>query len=136
IVFLTMSINFIIVSMRSYKNGIIGKIFKGNPAKVIIGLFIIYVIIQIPSNNIYTALKYYRPSGWGIDNEFIPVELFKFMKENGISGKPFNQFGTGGYLVWNFPGQQNFIDSRNLNDNIFNEYNNIMNMGSGFEKKL
>ena len=58
------------------------------------------------------------------------------MKENNISGNTYNQFGTGGYLVWNFPGQKNFIDSRNLNDRLFNEYQAIMFMKPGFEKKL
>ncbi|MGH2574846.1 MAG: hypothetical protein ACRDFC_03995, partial [Ignavibacteria bacterium] len=47
-----------------------------------------------------------------------------------------NHFGTGGYLVWNFPEQKNFIDSRNLNDEIFNEYNSIMSMKAGLENKL
>ncbi|HEY3252130.1 MAG TPA: hypothetical protein VGK25_13550, partial [Ignavibacteria bacterium] len=31
---------------------------------------------------------------------------------------------------------KNFIDSRNLNDKIFTEYNTIMTMRPGFEKKL
>jgi len=136
IFFLTMSVNYIIVNLKSYKSGLTGKLLKGNPAKVVVGVFLIFLITQIPSNNIYTAIQYYRPSGWGIDNDFMPVELFKFAIENNISGKPFNQFGTGGYIVWNFPGQQNFIDSRNLNDDIFNEYNSIMSMRPGFEKKL
>lgn len=136
IFFITMSINYIIINMPGYKSGAAGKLFKGKPSKVVIGIFLLYIITQIPSNNIYTALKYYRPSGWGIDTDFMPVELFDFVKQNNISGRPFNQFGTGGYLVWNFPGQQNFIDSRNLNDDIFNEYNSIMSMRPGFEKKL
>ncbi len=38
--------------------------------------------------------------------------------------------------MWNFPGEKNFIDSRNLNDEIFNEYNTIMSMLPGFEKKI
>jgi hypothetical protein len=58
------------------------------------------------------------------------------MKENNISGTPFNHFGTGGFLIWNFPNEKNFIDSRNLNDEIFYEYNSIMIMQPGFEKKL
>jgi hypothetical protein len=58
------------------------------------------------------------------------------MKENRISGTPFNHFGTGGYIVWSTPGEKNFIDSRNLNDDIFNEYNLILSMRPGFEKKL
>ncbi len=134
--FIVFSINYFVTNRKSFKHGTSGQVLSGIPAKVIIGLCIIYIISQIPSGNIYNSLKYYRPAGWGIDKDFIPVELFDFMKQNNISGKPFNQFGTGGYLVWNFPGEKNFIDSRNLNDEIFNEYNTIMSMLPGFEKKI
>jgi hypothetical protein len=65
--------------------------------------------------------------------------MFDFMKENKIpeiGEKPLNHFGSGGYLVWNFPESKNFIDSRNLNDEIFNEYNILMTKRPGFENKL
>lgn len=104
--------------------------------KVVFFVFFLYVSSLIPSNKIYDTLKYYRVSGWGINDEFIPVQLFDFIKATNIAGTPFNQFGTGGYMVWNFPGQKNFIDSRNLNDRLFYEYDNIMSMRPGFEKKL
>jgi hypothetical protein len=101
-----------------------------------LAVFIIYIIALIPNNEIYQKIQYYRVSGWGINSDFIPVQLFDFMKENKISGTPYNHFGTGGYLVWNFPNEKNFIDSRNLNDEIHSEYNAIMVMQPGFEKKL
>ena len=107
-----------------------------NSVKAVLAAFTVYVALQVPSNNIYETLMYYRVSGWGINDDFLPVQLFDFMKENNISGTPFNHFGTGGYLVWNFPGQKNFIDSRNLNDEIFSEYNSIMGKAPGFEKKI
>ncbi|MCI0449154.1 MAG: hypothetical protein L0Y79_05115 [Chlorobi bacterium] len=133
--FISVSINYFILRLFK-KNFTVMNALRGNFLVVAIAVFIIYVITQIPSNNIYATLKYYRVFGWGINDEFIPVQLFDFMKQNNISGTPYNHFGTGGYLVWNFPEQRNFIDSRNLNDEIFNEYNSIMVMKPGFEKIL
>lgn len=127
--FITVSLSFFIRKFPSV-NGFMSKPLP----LILLGAFMIYVIVQIPSNNIYNQLKYYRIFGWGINDEFIPVQLFDFMKEHNISGTPFNHFGTGGFLVWSFPGEKNYIDSRNLNDEIFNEYNQIIYMKPGFEK--
>lgn len=132
-VFIIISISYILSQIRS-----IGfrKLYNGNVLKGALAVFIIYMITLIPNNEIYQKIQYYRVSGWGINTDFIPVHLFDFMKENNISGTPYNHFGTGGYLVWNFPNEKNFIDSRNLNDEIHSEYNAIMVMQPGFEKKL
>ena len=132
-VFIIISISYVLSGIRSA--GFI-KLYNGNILKGVLGAFIIYITFLIPNNEIYEKIQYYRVSGWGINSDFIPVQLFDFMKENKISGTPFNHFGTGGYLVWNFPGEKNFIDSRNLNDEIHSEYNSIMVMQPGFEKKL
>jgi hypothetical protein len=125
---------------RGIKSPSIGKGLKfllyNNGVKIVMAGFMIYICSQIPSGNIYNTLRYYRVFGYGINGDFIPIQLFDFMKQNNITGKPYNQFGTGGYLVWLFPDQKNFIDSRNLNDAIFNEYNSIMMKYAGFEKKL
>lgn len=131
--FIIVSLNYILSAIKDvkFRNFLNGNILKGA-----LGIFIIYVISQVPSNAIYEKLQYYRVYGWGINSDFIPVQMFDFIRENKISGTPYNHFGTGGYMVWNFPGERNFIDSRNLNDEIFNEYNSIMVMQPGFEKKL
>lgn len=133
LVFIAISISYIFSNIRSvgFHNAL-----NGNIIKVIAGLFFIFIISQIPSNTIYEKIQYYRIFGWGINSDFIPVQMFEFKKEAGIIGTPFNHFGTGGYLVWNFPEEKNYIDSRNLNDEIYNEYNAIMVMAPGFEKKL
>ncbi|MCC6865172.1 MAG: hypothetical protein IT280_03330 [Ignavibacteria bacterium] len=133
IVFIAVSIAYI---LSRIKNINIKKIYSGVASKAVLGLFILYIISQIPSGKIYEQLQYYRPFGWGIDRSFFPMDLIEFMKQNNIKGIPFNHFGTGGLLVWNFPGEKNFIDSRNLNDEIFNEYNSILTMKRGFENKL
>jgi hypothetical protein len=131
--FIVISVNYFVMSI---KNSGVTNFLRGNIPKAALAVFIIYIISQIPSNAIYEKLQYYRIYGWGINSDFIPTQLFDFIKENKISGTPYNHFGTGGYMVWNFPREKNFIDSRNLNDEIFNEYNSIMQMAPGFEKKL
>ncbi len=106
----------------------------------LVGGLLIYLIINIPNNKLYLEqLQYYRVFGFGINPDFIPVQMFDFMKENRIpqtGEKPLNHFGTGGFLVWNFPEARNFIDSRNLNDEIFSEYSSLMTKKAGFENKL
>jgi hypothetical protein len=137
-IFLIVAINYIIINLRN-KN--LASFISDKPAlKVILGLFLVFLSFSIPNDKLYLEmLQYYRISGFGINSDFIPTQMFDFMKENKITEigeRPFNHFGTGGYLVWNFPNAKNFIDSRNLNDNIFNEYNNIVGKRGGFEKKL
>jgi hypothetical protein len=133
--FLAVSLNYFLKNLLR-KNTAALNFINGNFMKGFLAIFLIFVIWQYPSNNIYNSLKYYRVFGWGINEDYIPVQLFDFIKQNNITGKPYNHFGTGGYLVWNLPGQKNYIDSRNLSDDIFNEYNSIMSMSAGFEKKL
>lgn len=133
--FAAVSLSFFVKSIlkRSVKSL---NFLNGNFIKTALAVLLIYIITQYPSNNVYRSLNYYRFFGWGINEEYVPVKLFEFIKQNGITGKPYNHFGTGGYLIWNTDGEKNFIDSRNLSDGVFNEYNSIMHMKPGFEKKL
>ncbi|HEX2787907.1 MAG TPA: hypothetical protein VHP32_08380 [Ignavibacteria bacterium] len=137
-VFFTIALSFIIEHLRSKG---IKNLFTINPIpKVIISVFLIYCIFNLPNNKLYLeTLQYYRISGFGINSDFIPTQMFDFMKQNQIPEKGervFNHFGTGGFLIWNFPGEKNFIDSRNLNDSIFFEYNTITGKRPGFEQKV
>ncbi len=115
-------------------------LFRGPVPKILLSAFFIFLIFPISTNKFYLEfLKYYRVTGIGINSDFIPVQMFDFMKKNNvpeIGSRIFNHFGTGGYFVWNFPDKKNFIDSRNLNDSIFNKYKEIISKKPGFEKKL
>ena len=137
-IFLALSLDYIISLLRS--KSFREQILKGPVLKVLFGVFLIYCVLRLPGNELYLEnLKYYRISGFGINKDFIPVDLFNFMKEHDIpakGGNVFNHFGTGGYLVWNFPGEKNFIDSRNLNDEIYYLYNAVVTKQPGFEQKL
>ena len=137
-IFLAISVNYIIVNS---KNEWLKNFFTVNTIpKVIIEVVLLFCIVNIPNDKLYLEyLKYYRVSGFGINSDFIPTQMFDFMKENNIpvtGQRPLNHFGSGGFLIWNFPESKNFIDSRNLNDEIFSEYNTLMAKKPGFEKKL
>ncbi|MBS1514327.1 MAG: hypothetical protein JSS63_04820 [Bacteroidetes bacterium] len=137
-IFLTVAINFIIINLKG--KGLSNFLNSSPVLKVILSILLILMTSAIPSDNLYLkTLEYYRVSGFGINSEFIPMQMIDFMKETKIGEageKPFNHFGMGGLLIWSFPNSKNFIDSRNLNDNIFFEYNSILEAQSGFEKKL
>lgn len=143
--FVIISLIFTTVSVFYYLNLLSNSTIKdflfNKPAlKVFIGAFILFLIINIPDNKLYLEyLTYYRISGTGINSDFIPTAMFDFMKQNKvpeIGNRIFNHFGTGGFFVWNFEGKQNFIDSRNLNDDIFMKYQQILLKRPGFEQKL
>lgn len=141
--FVAVTFNYLLNAFYSYQvkrlksdDVLVKKIFSSPITNIVCSILLIYLISQIPSNNIYAAIKYYRVFGWGINDDFLPMQLFDFKKEINLTGKPFNHFGTGGSLVWLFPEEKNFIDSRNLNDEIYNEYNSIMVMSPGFEKQF
>jgi len=138
VVFLAVAVSYIISNL---KNKNLAEFINRKPAmKVVISLFLLFLCSSIPNDKLYLEyMQYYRLYGFGINSDFIPTQMFDFMKENKITEigeKPLNHFGTGGYLVWSFPNAKNFIDSRNLNDNIFNEYNTLIAKRPGFEKKL
>jgi hypothetical protein len=137
-VFLVVSLNFIIEKIKN--ENIKDFIFKKPFIKVALSIFLLYLVTAINTNDLYLKfLKYYRVTGFGINSDFIPTQMFDFMKETKVTEtgeRIFNHFGTGGFLVWNFPDEKNFIDSRNLNDDIFNKYNQIISKRPGFEQKL
>jgi len=136
---------FIVFTQYFWLENILSKktregIFNTPYLKVILAIIFVYLVFPIKSNSFYLeTLRYYRITGFGINSDFIPVQMFEFMKANKIpetGERIFNHFGTGGYFVWNFPGEKNFIDSRNLNDTIFLKYSDLLKMYPGFEKKL
>ena len=137
-IFLAISVNYIINNFKS--NSIKDFVNKSPVPKVILEAILILLVFNIPNNKLYLDyLQYYRISGFGINSDFIPTQMFDFMKTNNIPAigeKPFNHFGSGGFFVWNFPESKNFIDSRNLNDDIFNEYNTVISKKPGFENKI
>jgi hypothetical protein len=137
-VFFALALDYIISSVKA--RGFKDFIFKSPLVKGVYAVFLLFCIFRLPDSTLYLEnLKYYRISGMGINSDFIPTQMFDFMKEHKVTElgeRPLNHFGTGGYLVWSFPGEKNFIDSRNLNDSIYFEYYDIMSMKPGFDQKI
>lgn len=106
--------------------------------KIILSVLLIFTIISSYNNSFYTKYlgNYFRETGFGVNEKFFPKSMFDFIKREGINltGKrPFNNLKIGGYFIWNFPDSKNFIDSRNLYDDIYASYKNIDLKRPGFE---
>lgn len=96
-------------------------------------------ILLLPANTLYKLINYERETGFGIYENDYPVGAAEFIKNNNIisaGNRVFNTFSCGGYLIWEVPGAMNFIDSRNLNDEIYYSYKKINNKQFGFEAEF
>jgi len=124
------------ILMQNLHNTSLRKIIQGNPVKIVLILLFSYLAVQFQRDEFYISIQYNREAGLGISNRYFPLGLYKFTKDNNIQGIPFNNFDTGGYMKWEKPDQKIFIDSRNLSDELYNEYNSILKMQPGFEAKL
>lgn len=130
IIFITISLNYFLNKKPSK------LLLRSNVPKIILLFCFISISVFAGTGKFYESLNYYRPMGLGTDYNFFPKGMIEFMKQNNIRGKPFNHMAIGGYLIWNNPEEMNFIDSRNLNDEIYNEYLTVLYMKPGFENIL
>jgi len=72
-----------------------------------------------------------------IVNATLPVKAAEFIANAGITGKMFNTYGFGGYLIYRFyPTQKVFIDGRAdmYGDAFFMEHLKIIGVKSGWEQ--
>jgi hypothetical protein len=70
-------------------------------------------------------------------NETLPAAAVEFIKENKITGRMFNHYNYGGFLVYEFyPDQKVFIDGRAdmYGDDFIWEYMNINNGGANWKE--
>lgn len=69
---------------------------------------------------------YFYRFGAGVHSGVFPVDAVEFIKRVEISGRMFNSYSTGGYLIWRlWPGHHVFIDGREdvyLKPGILEEY--------------
>jgi hypothetical protein len=69
---------------------------------------------------------YFYRFGAGVHSGVIPVAAGDFIRQNRLSGRMFNTYGMGGYLIWLlWPGQKVFIDGREdvyLGPGVLEEY--------------
>lgn len=132
--FIGMSIDYVINSRKT-----VASIFVKPAFRIPLIILLISLIFIIPGNRLFKFLGYNRVFGTGIENSSFPTELVEFMKKNRITeigNKPFNTYENGGFFIWNFHGKLNFIDSRGLNDELWDKYTSIINMQPGFGSLL
>ena len=70
-------------------------------------------------------------------NASMPVKAVEFVKSHGISGRMFNDYAQGGYLIYHlYPQQQVFIDGRAdiYGDEFLQEFINIRQGAPGWDK--
>lgn len=64
------------------------------------------------------------------ESEDLPIKALEYAQKEGISGKVFNLYGWGGFMIWQFPQYKTFVDGRmpswRYDDNsVFEDYINI-----------
>jgi hypothetical protein len=115
-----------------------GRLIKGQLPLALACALLLYISWRIPTDdNFYVSkVNYYRHFGRGIDTTYFSRGAIEFLKSNNISGRPFHQLEIGGLLLWERPGEKNFIDSRNLSDELGEEYFSILRMEEGYERRI
>lgn len=81
------------------------------------------------------------PEGRGntFDNRFFPVQAVDWLEAHPQSGRMFNEFDWGGYLLLRLhPQQQIFMDGHThiYGETLTREYETVMSLGEGWEKIL
>jgi len=64
--------------------------------------------------------------GLGIKEKQFPKDALAFLDREGVTGKMFNSYHYGGYILWNAPSRKVFIDGRGAgilySDEFYNRY--------------
>ena len=57
----------------------------------------------------------------------LPTQAADFLKAHNVTGRMFNTYENGGYVVWRlWPAQRDFIDPRGLSEEAYADYNRIL----------
>jgi hypothetical protein len=60
-----------------------------------------------------------------------PAGAARFLEAHQITGRIFNSYETGGYLIWRlWPQERVFIDGRALNESVFRDYQRMIQYAS------
>ena len=65
-----------------------------------------------------------------------PIKALDYVKEKKLKGQMFNFYNWGGFLIWQAPEYQTFMDGRIPGSKIFFEYSQVINLEDGWEKVL
>lgn len=57
----------------------------------------------------------------------LPTQAADFLKTHNVTGRMFNTYENGGYLVWRlWPAQRDFIDPRGLSEQAYSDYGRML----------
>jgi len=98
----------------------------------LIGLVFMLTAANTVHNN------YFYRFGTGVHDGVFPVDAVEFIKGNEISGRMFNTYGIGGYLIWElWPEHKVFIDGREdvyLQSGVLPDYVRCFDSHSDWQK--
>lgn len=116
---------------------LVKKLFEQKVSLVILIILIVMAITTLPNGTFYQKVyPYPKQFGFGLDSSYLPLKMIEYLIRNNIKGNVFNDLEVGGLLLWFLPEQKNFIDSRNISDEIGKEYYRVLTKQPGFEKTL
>ncbi|MEO8597104.1 MAG: hypothetical protein ABI759_27545 [Candidatus Solibacter sp.] len=82
------------------------------------GLLVVAIVFALRGGTAFQL----RAAEW-----LLPVRAADFLKQHNVTGRMFNTYENGGYLVWRlWPAQRDFIDPRGLSEQAFTDYNRIL----------
>jgi hypothetical protein len=113
-----------------------GQILGSRPAQVGLAALMVWLGSSAVDGSLYAWSGVNRRFGAGIDGKAFPASIGEFLNANDVKGRVFNQLEIGGYLLWERPGEQDFIDSRNLSDSLGKEYYRILDLDPGFATSM
>jgi hypothetical protein len=83
------------------------------------------LLFMLAAANVARSSYTYR-FGIGVHEGVLPVDAAKFIQENKLAGRMFNEYGIGGYLIWELsPERKVFIDGREdvyLESGVLDDY--------------
>jgi hypothetical protein len=98
---------------------------KSIPSKATIFSLLVFLFFSVSVS--YFTIRYCTSSKWfgaGLDS-LVPVKEVAFLKKYHLDGPIFNDYGIGGYLMWDlYPDYRVFIDPRggSYNNQFFQDY--------------
>ncbi len=89
--------------------------FLNDTNKAIIRRFITYTyygaFLVVLVNSLWKIMLATDTRYWSINHKY-PYDAISFVKQNPIKGRMLNAYNWGGYLIWQLPEYQTFIDGR------------------------
>jgi hypothetical protein len=82
------------------------------------GLLIVAIVYSISGGGAFQL----RAAEWTL-----PVQAADFLEAHHVTGRMFNTYENGGYLVWRlWPAEKDFIDPRGLSEEAYADYRRIL----------